>query len=215
MWFCGDRGGRPLHLSLETLPEHVPGPSLTHQAFLFVSDGPCVMPHEAHGEEEVDDGEDSVQPKEVIAKEDITCCQGWASQQKGWVAGLRQAGSPSVGTLSRVNSFASSRGHVGQWPSSASRYFGEFPILMLGSKPPTKLKLPETCPQHSFPVLTWSSKPPAKQKLPGPCLHHSPAAQQCCGVPSLPQAPEPAFFMVNKLHTHLVCRLAIVVLPKL
>lgn len=28
------------------------------------------MPHKAHGEEEVDDREDSVQPEEVIAKED-------------------------------------------------------------------------------------------------------------------------------------------------
>lgn len=47
-----------------------------------------MVPHKAHGEEEVDDGEDGVQPKEVIAKEEITCCQGWASQQKGQVAGL-------------------------------------------------------------------------------------------------------------------------------
>jgi hypothetical protein len=46
------------------------------------------MPHEAHREEEVDDAEDSVQPEEVIAKEDIACYQGWASQQKGWGARL-------------------------------------------------------------------------------------------------------------------------------
>lgn len=82
MWFCGGRGNCPLLLSLETLLEHPLGPSLTHQTLLFVSDGPCMVPYKAHGEEEVDDGEDGVQPEEVVAKEDITCYQGWA-QQKG------------------------------------------------------------------------------------------------------------------------------------
>lgn len=87
MWFCGGLEAGALHPSLETLPEHAPGPSVTHQVLLFVSDGPHVMPHKAHGEKEVDDGEDSVQPKEVIAKEDITRHQGWAPQQKGCRAG--------------------------------------------------------------------------------------------------------------------------------
>ena len=48
-------------------PQHTPSASLTHQALLFVLDGLGVVPHEAHGENEVNDSEDGVQPKEVVA----------------------------------------------------------------------------------------------------------------------------------------------------
>lgn len=44
-----------------------PARSLTHQVLLFVPDGLGMVPHEAHGEQQVNDGEDGVQPKEVVA----------------------------------------------------------------------------------------------------------------------------------------------------
>ena len=43
-------------------------PRLAHRVLLLVLDGPGVVSHEAHGEEEIDDGKDGVQPKEVIAE---------------------------------------------------------------------------------------------------------------------------------------------------
>lgn len=51
------------------------------------------MPHEAHGEDEVEDSEDGMQPEKVIAGGggDTTCHQGWAPKPgwgcRGWARG--------------------------------------------------------------------------------------------------------------------------------
>lgn len=47
------------------VPTHTPDP--TYRVLLCVLDGLGVVAHEGHSEEEVDNGEDGVQPKEVVA----------------------------------------------------------------------------------------------------------------------------------------------------
>jgi hypothetical protein len=68
--------------------------NLTHQVLLFVPDGLGVVPHEAHGEEKVNDREDGVQPQEVIAEG--THLSSGALPGKGLGLGLRAG----LGTLS-------------------------------------------------------------------------------------------------------------------
>lgn len=70
-----------------------------------------MMPHKTHGEEEVDDGEDSVQPEEVIAEEEIPGYQGWASQQKGWGTRLGLNHPQWALCYEPVSGFAPNRGH--------------------------------------------------------------------------------------------------------
>lgn len=65
-------------------PQHVPPPSLTHQVLLRVLDGLGVVPHEAHGEEEVNDSKDGVQPKEVVARGGHHLPSGLDPQGRGW-----------------------------------------------------------------------------------------------------------------------------------
>lgn len=50
-------------------PQHTPRPPPTHQALLLVLDGLGVVSHEDHGEDEVKDSKDGMQPKEVVAVE--------------------------------------------------------------------------------------------------------------------------------------------------
>lgn len=73
---------------LSPSPARAPSSSLTHQVLFFVLDGLGVVSHEAHSEDEIDNSEDGVQPKEVIAEGDTICYQGWASRQWAGVLGL-------------------------------------------------------------------------------------------------------------------------------